>query len=71
MSDCDKILILTKKDNVEAERVVVMFNKKKQILWTAIRLLYMLISRSNRIGDSTHLFHMNTETGVQIEDETE
>jgi hypothetical protein len=71
MADCDKILILTKKDNLKAEAVVITFNNKKQIFWTAIRLLYMLISKSNRIGSDTHLFHMDTETGVQKEDETE
>jgi hypothetical protein len=61
MSDCKKILLL--RDN-EPEAAIILFDSKKQILWTAIRLLYMLVSRSNRIGNDMHIIHMDTVEGI-------
>ena len=64
MSDCDRIVIL---EDTKPESFIIMFNKKKQIFWTAIRLLYMLISRSNRIGKHTHLIHIDSINGIDKE----
>ena len=61
MFDCEKIIIL--KDN-KPEAAIILFKSKKQILWVAIRLLYMLISRSNRIGNDMHVLHIDTNKGI-------
>jgi hypothetical protein len=66
MADCKKILIL--RDDVP-KAAIILFDSKKQILWTAIRLLYMLISRSNRIGDEMHIIHMDTAKGIGNEND--
>jgi hypothetical protein len=71
MADCEGVLILNNEADDEQEAIVLMFSKKTQIIWTAMRLLYMLISRSNRIGDNTHIMHMDTESGLHWEDEDE
>jgi hypothetical protein len=68
MADCKGILIL---NDEEPEASVIMFDNKKQIFWTAIRLLYMLISRSNRIGNEIHILHMDTRTGVEFSESIE
>ena len=60
MADCLGVLVLNNTDPIET---VLMFENKKQIICSAFRLLYMLISRSNRIGSDIHLMHMDTKTG--------
>jgi len=69
MANCEGVLILNDESDDEQEAIVLMFNKKTQILWTAMRLLYLLISRSNRIGNDIHIIHMDTENGIQWEDD--
>jgi hypothetical protein len=69
MSDCNRIVNIV---DTEPESFIIIFSKKKQIFWMAIRLLYMLISKSNRIGNDTHVIHLDSENGMDIEikDET-
>ena len=66
MADCLGVLVLNNTDPIET---VLMFENKKQIICSAFRLLYMLISRSNRIGNDIHLLHMDTKTGVEYSDD--
>ena len=66
MADCLGVLILNGTDPTET---VMMFENKKQIIRSVFRLLYMLISKSNRIGSDIHLMHMDTKNGVEYSDD--
>jgi hypothetical protein len=66
MADCLGVLILNGTDPTET---VMMFENKKQIIRSVFRLLYMLISKSNRIGNDIHLIHMDTKNGVEYSDD--